>query len=52
MFEIRNTNTGEIIELEENDSEKPLSWWEANEFCKKLGNKYRLPKRTEFQQIY
>jgi hypothetical protein len=52
MFEIKNTNTGEIIEIAENDFEKPLDWWQANEFCKKLGHKYRLPKRSEFEQMH
>ena len=52
MFEIRNANSGEVIEITENDAEKTMNWWQANEFCKNLGNKYRLPKRAEFELIY
>lgn len=52
MFELIDANTGEILKIQETDFEKSLNWYEANDLCKKLGNKYRLPKRSEFEQMH
>jgi len=52
MLEINNPITGEKLQVAENDFEKKMSWFSAQEACTELGNEWRLPTQAEIQLMF
>ena len=52
MLEIKNPITGEQLQVAEIDLEYQMNWPDAREACKNLGDRWRLPTKSELELIY
>lgn len=51
MLEIVNPITGEPFRVAQKDFEFKMTWWKAKQICEELGNGWRLPSKSEIEQI-
>jgi hypothetical protein len=52
MLEIISPITGERLQVVDNDFEEEMTWEQAIEVCKNLGDGWRLPTKLEMEVIY
>ena len=52
MLEITSPNTGERLQVADNDFEYEMTWDQAKDACKNLGDGWRLPNYSELDTIY
>jgi hypothetical protein len=52
MLEITSPNTGERLKVADNDFEYEMTWDQAKDACKNLGDGWRLPDESELKVIF
>jgi len=52
MLKIKNTVTGDELQVADNDFSEGMNWEQAKKRCSELGSGWRLPTKEELKAMY